>query len=67
MHENEDVKNLYELFSALTRAGGFALTVLQAAETSEIAKADASAVVDLTMRKLHELMQALEEEEEEEG
>lgn len=62
----EEVRNLSELFQALTRAGSYALAVLQSADASEIAKADASAVVDLTARKLHELLQALEEEGDEE-
>jgi hypothetical protein len=63
MSESTDVRNLSELFSAITRAGTYGLAVLANPEASEVAKADASAVVDLTTRKLHELLKALEEEE----
>jgi hypothetical protein len=62
MSDSTDVHNLAELFAAITRAGSFALAVLSNPEASEIAKADASAVVDLTSRKLHDLMKALEED-----
>ena len=65
MNDATDVRNLSELFAAITRAGTFGLAVLANPDSSELAKADASAVVDLTVRKLHELMQALDEDEEE--
>lgn len=64
MTEDHDVRNLSDLFSAFTRAGTFALAVMHSQEASDIAKADASAVVDLAARRLHDLMQALDEEDE---
>lgn len=65
MHdESSEVQNLSELFSAITRAGQFGLQVLASPDASELAKADASAVVDQTTRKLNELLQAFDEDEE---
>jgi len=64
MTDTADVRNLSELFAAITRAGSFGLSILSCPEASDMAKADASAVVDLAARKLHELLQALDADEE---
>ena len=64
MSDTADVRNLSELFAAITRAGSFGLSVLACPGVSDMAKADASAVVDLATRKLHELLQAFDAEDE---
>ena len=63
MSDASEVTNLAQLFSALTEAGNYGLAVLANKDASEVAKADASAVVDLSTRKLHELLVALEDDE----
>jgi hypothetical protein len=63
MNDPHDIRNLADLFAAITQAGNFGLAVLANPDASDVAKADASAVVDLTSRKLHELLQAIEDED----
>lgn len=62
MSDGSDVQNLHQLFNALTVAGEYGLQVLHSQDASEVARADASAVVDLTTRKLHELLDALDDD-----
>ena len=64
MSDASEVQNLAQLFSALTEVGRYGLSVLASTDASEVAKADASALIDLSTRKLHELLVALEDEEE---
>ena len=58
--EGTEAAQLSQVFQSLTTAGQFGLAVLASREASELAKADASALVDLTTRRLHEFVAALE-------
>jgi hypothetical protein len=63
MSTESESQQLVNLFRALTDAGTFGLAVLANPHASEIAKADASALVEVTARRLQELTNALNEDD----
>lgn len=55
----QEAAQLAQVFESLTAAGHYGLAVLASRDASELAKADASALVELTTRRLHEFVSAL--------